>query len=98
MDLGGKLSGSGVVLPAVSLPEATAEPGQHSHSTPGNGVKPTIAWDGAGNDLFDGLDSGASGQPPGWVEDFLNHLGQDESKWNPNAGLRVRPTTAGHSV
>jgi hypothetical protein len=29
-----------------------------------------------------------------WLDDFLNHLGQNETRWNPNAGIRVRPAPA----
>jgi len=32
---------------------------------------------------------------PAWVDDFLNHLGQTETQRNPNAAIRVRPTSAG---
>jgi len=40
-------------------------------------------------------DAALSGGSPDWLDDFLNHLGQDEALWNPNAGIRVRPTIAG---
>jgi hypothetical protein len=30
-----------------------------------------------------------------WVDDFLNHLGQNATQRNPNAGISVRPTVAG---
>jgi len=29
-----------------------------------------------------------------WVDDFLNHLGQDAAQWNPNASIRIRPAPA----
>jgi len=42
----------------------------------------------------DSLDGGVAGNSKDWLDDFLNHLGQDETLWNPNAGIRVRPSSA----
>ncbi|HVC56950.1 MAG TPA: hypothetical protein VND95_13400, partial [Stellaceae bacterium] len=55
-----------------------------------NGKPATIAWDSSGFGNADSLDGGLSGNSQDWLNDFLNHLGQDETLWNPNAGLRVR--------
>jgi hypothetical protein len=37
---------------------------------------------------------GSSNASQDWLDDFLNHLGQNETQRNPNAGIRVRPTMA----
>jgi hypothetical protein len=41
-------------------------------------------------------EAGAVGQE--WLDDFLVHLGQNESLRNPNAGIRVRPNGGGAAV
>jgi hypothetical protein len=94
MDLGNDWSTSpGVTLPSsLATPETDPAPLRHSHSsTPAPSAKPAIAWDGDGSSLFNGAQTGDAGQPQDWLQDFLNHLGQEESRWNPNAGLRLRP-------
>jgi hypothetical protein len=50
----------------------------------------SINWD---NDLgaVEHLASGPSNGSQEWLDDFLNHLGQEKSQWNPNASIRVRP-------
>jgi len=50
----------------------------------------SINW---GNDLdsVQHLAAGPSNGSQEWLDDFLNHLGQDETQWNPNASMRVRP-------
>ena len=52
-----------------------------------NAVKAVIAWDSS-------LDVGPAGASQDWLDDFVNHLGQNEAVWNPNAAIRVRPTMA----
>jgi hypothetical protein len=49
---------------------------------------PVINWD---DNLGDPQVSSGSSNGKDWLDDFLNHLGQDESQRNPNAALRVRP-------
>jgi len=102
-DLGGSFVGLGLSLgwsndaataPAVAPPPADAPAaGHHSSSvnaaagTPNAGKPAVIAWDSS-------LDVGPAGASQDWLDDFINHLGQNETVWNPNAGIRVRPTVA----
>jgi hypothetical protein len=64
---------------------------EHHSSRIVDGTRETkINWDN-GLDAVDHLASGPSNGSQEWLDDFLNHLGQDQSQWNPNAGIRVRP-------
>jgi hypothetical protein len=98
-NLGGNLSGPSTVPPFATGPEAS--PAEHHSRTantsgarPGAGEAPTIDWSGTGT--LDQLDSSkGSNDSEGWLDDFLNHLGQNATQRNPNAGISVRPTAAG---
>jgi RTX calcium-binding nonapeptide repeat (4 copies) len=86
------------VLPQTDPPAAEYRSSRLPDSA--NGA-PTINWDSR-TDASDHLASGPSGQSQDWLDDFLNHLGTNETQRNPNAGIRVRPTppavhTAGHA-
>jgi hypothetical protein len=89
VSLSASLSGSTAAGAAATQDEqANAE---HHSSRITDGTKETkINWDN-GIDAVDHLASGPSNGSQEWLDDFLNHLGQDQSQWNPNAGLRVRP-------
>ncbi len=77
--------------------EISADPSQvdyyprsfHAVASGSNEIDPpTVVWN---NDRASGSDSTAdsSESTPGWLDDFLNHLGQTETQRNPNAGIRV---------
>jgi hypothetical protein len=98
------LGGSFVTLDPLTatgptLPPAGEETPSAGHQ--GSSAKPTgvdnsggsavIAWDSDGNSVLNG-DSALSGGSQDWLDDFLNHRGQNETLWNPNAGIRVRPS------
>jgi hypothetical protein len=61
------------------------------HAAATDGIEtPTINLNGDGASVFDASVSPAD-RVPDWLDDFINHVGQDESLRNPNASLRVRP-------
>jgi hypothetical protein len=96
-NLGGNLSGSSAVPRFAAGPEPSAAE-HHSRplKTPGArpdaGEAPTIDWGSARVGALDRL--GSSNASQDWLDDFLNHLGQNETQRNPNAGIRVHPTMA----
>jgi hypothetical protein len=77
--------------PPSADPGAPAGGDQHHSSTPLK--QPTINWD-AGADKSLGQFDSAADDSPDWLDDFLNHLGQDQSVWNPNAGIRIQLTNS----
>jgi hypothetical protein len=85
---GGKASGHPVAAADVDAPP----PERHSSRPSDRGdAAPIINWD----NRIDAVGEVARGPSAGsqeWLDDFLNHLGQNESQRNPNAGLRVHPT------
>ena len=88
--------GSGAPVNAPPAGEDAAGAGQQGSranpsATPNGAGAAVIAWNAERNAAVDGL---ASGTSQDWLDDFLNHLGQNETQWNPNAGIRVRPTAA----
>jgi hypothetical protein len=85
-------SGSGVVPPpaATSVDPSPAGRGSRSDtlgSRPDAGGAPTIDWGSERSGALDHLTSSKDSQD--WLDDFLNHLGQNEMQRNPNAGIRV---------
>jgi uncharacterized repeat protein (TIGR01451 family) len=98
-NLGDNLSGPSTVPPFATGPEPSpaehhSRPANTSGARPGAGEALTIDWSGTG--ALDQLDSSKdSHDSQDWVEDFLNHLGQNATQRNPNAGISVRPTAAG---
>jgi hypothetical protein len=38
---------------------------------------------------------GSSDESRDWLENFLNHVEQNQTQRNPNTGISVRPTAAG---
>ena len=96
-NLGGNLSQSSTVPRFAAGPEPSAAE-HHSRplKTPGArpdaGEAPTIDWGSARVGALDRL--GSSNASQDWLDDFLNHLGQNETQRNPNAGIRVHPTMA----
>jgi len=97
-DLGGSFVSLSASLTGGQDENAAAEgdlpgPAPHSSRTADKAKETTsINW---GNDLdaVQHLASGPSNGSQEWLDDFLNHLGQDETQWNPNASMRVRPTS-----
>ena len=92
--IGKDLLGTGTTLPPDG--DEAAAKGHHGSSakpagTTDAGEAAVIAWYSDGASVLGG-DGGRSGGSQDWLDDFLNHLGQNESLWNPNAGIRVRPT------
>ncbi|MGY3658239.1 hypothetical protein [Bradyrhizobium sp. USDA 376] len=65
---------------------------EHHSSRIINSAKETtsINWRNSLDDV-EHLASGPSNGSQEWLDDFLNHVGQNKAQWNPNAGLRVRP-------
>jgi microcystin-dependent protein len=51
---------------------------------------PKVNWDIKRNDHADRLTPDTDPETPSWVNDFVNHLGNDHSRRLPNAALRVR--------
>lgn len=76
--------------PSVDL-DASAGPGQQHSSAPIK--RPTINWDAGVNKSLGRFDTAADDSPD-WLDGFLNHLGQDQSVWNPNAGIRIQLTNS----
>ena len=80
--------------PAVTPPAASDDApaaGHHGSSAKPAAAAPTIAWDSQRVGDVDGFGGGVAGAAQDWLDDFVNHLGQNETTWNPNAGIRVRP-------
>jgi hypothetical protein len=102
VSLGEPLAGpdAGPAAPAAPPASDDLPPAPPHHSDPRlppseNPGTATIAWDNGGVGRFDAFGSDLAGGSQNWLNDFLNHLGQDEAQWNPNAGLRVRPNEPG---
>jgi hypothetical protein len=96
-------SSAAATAPVAAPPEPPAgAPAAGSHSSSVNaagtqnaGKAAVIAWNSDNISALAGsLDTGGSGASQDWLGDFINHLGQNEAVWNPNAGIRVRPTIA----
>jgi hypothetical protein len=91
---GGIPTGSTVPQDDVSSPE-------HHSSRNINSAKETTSINWQNNlDAVEHLASGPSNGSQEWLDDFLNHVGQNKTQWNPNASLRVRPlsiNSAGHA-
>jgi hypothetical protein len=81
----GSAAGSSTDQPAAQT--------QSSKSSGKTSPAPTINWD-TQIDVTGSLASSTVTSPT-WVDDFLNHLGQSETQRNPNAAIKVRPTSAG---
>jgi hypothetical protein len=83
-------------LPASDEPQT---PARHSSRLVDSARETaSINWDN-GLDAVEHLTSGPANGPQEWLDDFLNHVGQGQAQWNPNAGIRVRPmsiSVAGH--
>jgi hypothetical protein len=71
----------------------TPPPERHSSrpSDRGDAAPIAINWDNRIGAVAE-VASGPSAGSREWLDDFLNHLGQNETQRNPNAGLRVHPT------
>ena len=96
-NLGGNLSQSSTVPRFAAGPEPSAaehhtRPLKTPGARPDAGEAPTIDWGSARVGALDRL--GSSNASQDWLDDFLNHLGQNETQRNPNAGIRVHPTMA----
>jgi hypothetical protein len=57
-----------------------------------------IAWGSAPTAAVDSSDNDGGAAGPEWLDDFLVHLGQDDTLRNPNAGMRVRPNGGGSAA
>jgi hypothetical protein len=97
-DLGGNLSGPSAI-PAY-VPASEPSPVDHSskllntsEARPDAGEATVIDWGSEGLGTLNQL--GSSEEPQDWLNDFVNHLGQNQTQRNPNAGISVRPTAAG---
>jgi hypothetical protein len=64
-----------------------------SGARPDAGEAAVIDWGSAGLGTSNQL--GSSDESQDWLDDFLNHLGQNQTQRNPNAGISVRPNAAG---
>jgi hypothetical protein len=62
-------------------------------AAPNAGKAAVIAWNTDHIVGLDSFDAGSPGRSGDWLNDFVNHLGQSEDVWNPNAVIRVWPTT-----
>jgi hypothetical protein len=93
---GGDLGGSFVSLSggeaSASSPAADDDSpaSRRSSHIAAAGETPSIKWDNTLNDVAS-LSSGPAAGSQQWLDDFLNHVGQSQTKWNPNAGIRIRP-------
>jgi hypothetical protein len=88
------LTATGSTLPPTG--DETSPAGHHgSSANPAGAGKAAgaavIAWDADGNSMLE-RDSAELGGSQDWLDDFLNRRGQSQTQWNPNAGIRVRPT------
>jgi hypothetical protein len=97
-DLGGNLSGPSAIPPFVAASESSLAE-HHSRLSNAPGARPdagetaAIDWGSPGLGTLDQL--GSSNDSQDWLDDFLNHLGQNQTQRNPNAGISVRPTAVG---
>ena len=97
-DLGGNLSGPSAIPPFVAATEPSPVE-NHSRLLNTSGARPdageatVIDWGSEGVGTFNQL--GSSDESRDWLDDFLNHVGQNPTQRNPNAGISVRPTAAG---
>jgi hypothetical protein len=85
-------SGSSTPAPAGTDSAVPQHQGS-SRSATASQPAPTIAWN-SNNGGSHRFDSGSDDDSQDWLDDFVNHLGQDAAQWNPNAALRVRPNSA----
>src|SRR5262249_7295132 len=58
-----------------------------SRPAPSGGVQ--IAWNSSEAGVIGGKQSSTASAD--WLDDFLNHLGKNETQRNPNAAIRVQP-------
>jgi hypothetical protein len=86
---GGKATGQQAATADVDTPS----PERHSSrpSDRGDATPIVINWDNRVEAVAQ-VTSGPSAGSQDWLDDFLNHLGQNGTQRNPNAGLRVHPT------
>jgi hypothetical protein len=82
---------------AAGVDEASAAEHRSARASDATKAAPAIKWNGDA-DTSDRLSSGPADSSPAWLDDFLNHLGQNETQRNPNAGLRVRPVSSVHAA
>jgi hypothetical protein len=86
---------SGAAAPPVADADVPPAAPHHSDPRPATTQKPgavaKIAWNGKGIDSLRQLGADPARGSRDWLNDFLNHLGQEQALWDPNAGLRVRP-------
>jgi Ca2+-binding RTX toxin-like protein len=93
---GGDLGGSFVSLAAglgggTSASNAVADDAPAApHSSHHASQAPAIKWDNTLDDVAN-LSAGPATGSQEWLDDFLNHMGQSQTQWNPNAGIRIRP-------
>src|SRR5262249_30391375 len=94
--LGGDFSGSGI---SVAAPQNDDQP-EAQRSRPSGvvaaGKVPAIDWDSDRGGALDQLTSSQDSRD--WLDDFLNHLGQNAGQRNPNAGIRVQPSTPSAAI
>ena len=83
---------SAAAAAGASSDQPAAQAEKASFSTKDSSA-PTINWDKPID--VTAYQTSALASTPAWVDDFLNHLGQTETQRNPNAAIRVRPTSAG---
>ena len=67
----------------------------HSSSLPAAKPEvPVIDWQGSSLGPLDQHNVVSPKATSDWLDDFLNHLGKTEAQRNPNAGIRIRPTSS----
>ena len=88
--LGDAAAGSSTASQAPATGDRTAPTASASHALAAQPAR--IAWDPV---ALNSSTADADAAGPAWLEDFLNHMGQDEAGRNPNASIRVRPSGGG---
>ncbi len=85
-------SGSSSLMPGVFSPwAAVGASGPGRSSAEGGASAPAIDWSPARSPLMDGRGLVDPDGVPDWLSDFLNNVGVDSLKRNPNAGIRIKP-------